>query len=314
METIRAIAIVVGLCAVASAQPSPRETPPTNPSDEPPAVEDETPAQRAFAEGRKLLEENRPAEACAAFETSIREEPDAPGTLLNLGLCHERLGNIATALQWFRKAQFRAAESHKDEYEAAAKERTAALASKVPTIRVDFANPPPANAMFFVDGSEVTEIEIAKLEVDPGAHTIEMRQDGKTTFREEASLLLGEAHTITIPIAAPVKRFVVVDRGRSIRRLAYVSAGGGVALVLGSAALSLAAKHRYDALEHPEDKQTWKNVARFGGTSMFVVGTAAIAGAAYLLLRAPSAERVEQTAIAPVVGTSELGVAVHGSF
>lgn len=313
---MRVFAVVVGLCAVASAQPSERETPPTDPGEpatvEPPAGE--TPAQRAFEQGRKLLEENRPAEACASFETSIREDPTAPGTLLNLGLCHELLGHLATALEWFRKAQFRAAESHMDQYEQAAKEKTAALAGKVPMIRVELTNPPPPGATYFLDGSQVTEVEILKLEVDPGTHALEMREGDKTTYREEATVRAGETRTITIPIAAPAKHYVVIDRGRTMRHLAYASAGGGVALVLGSAALSIMAKSRYDALEHPEEKQTWKNVARFGGTSMFVVGTAAIAGAAYLFLRAPSAERVERTAIAPLVGDSQLGVAVHGSF
>src|SRR5579862_1271919 len=85
--SVRIFATVTVLWAgVASAQPDP---------DAP------TPAQTLFSEGRALLEANQPAAACEKFEASLKLEPDAPGPMLNMGLCHEQLDHLATALRWF---------------------------------------------------------------------------------------------------------------------------------------------------------------------------------------------------------------------
>src|SRR5262245_38878261 len=68
-------------------------------------------ADELFEEGRKLLNAEDPAGACEKFNEAIKLDPDAPGTMLNLGLCNEKLQKYRTALYWFRKAQARAAEA-----------------------------------------------------------------------------------------------------------------------------------------------------------------------------------------------------------
>ncbi|HEV7557771.1 MAG TPA: hypothetical protein VGO00_20035, partial [Kofleriaceae bacterium] len=62
-------------------------------------------AQRAegeaeFQRGKTLMAAGKVAEACAAFEASMRIDP-AKGTLYNLALCHEKLGKIASAWSEF---------------------------------------------------------------------------------------------------------------------------------------------------------------------------------------------------------------------
>ena len=130
------VALVV-VCASAYAQPADTPPPETAPA---------TPAQLAFREGRELLEAGKDAEACAKFEESLKADPDAPGTMLNLGLCNEKLEKFKTALYWFRKAQARAAETNLPDYERAAKDHTIDLANKVATIKIQFASAPPADA------------------------------------------------------------------------------------------------------------------------------------------------------------------------
>jgi tetratricopeptide (TPR) repeat protein len=53
-------------------------------------------AEALFKEGKRLLKEGKVAEACRKLEGSYRIDP-APGTLLNLALCHEEEGKTATA-------------------------------------------------------------------------------------------------------------------------------------------------------------------------------------------------------------------------
>src|SRR5687768_14215385 len=96
-------------------------------------------ADELFEQGRKELNEagTNPAKnaaACEKFDEAIKLDPEAPGTMLNLGLCNEKLEKYKTALYWFRKAQARASETGLPEYEEAAKEHTGDLAKKVATI------------------------------------------------------------------------------------------------------------------------------------------------------------------------------------
>lgn len=296
---------VIALCAVAHAQPA--EAPPISDAPAavaPPVPQEKPPAVRAFEEGRALLDESKFGEACAKFEESIKLDPAAPGTLLNLGLCNERLGRTATAIGWFRKAQFRAAETPgMTDYEDAAKSKTTALIALIPAIKIELAHPAPPGATFLLDGNTIQEVDFGHLEVDPSRHTLEMRVGGREPVRVEFRVGPGEQKTVVVPVTAPEKKLVLVDRGRNRRLIAYGLGGVGVGLFFGSAALSLSAKNRFDASEHPADRQHYENVARFGGTSLFVGGAAALVGATYLYLRAPSAEWV------PVVGEHSVGVA-----
>jgi hypothetical protein len=60
-------------------------------------------AEALFGEGKQLMNAGNAREACPKFEESYRLDP-AAGTLLNLALCHERLGRTATAWSEFKDA------------------------------------------------------------------------------------------------------------------------------------------------------------------------------------------------------------------
>jgi len=289
--------VVLTLLLVSAAHAQPVEAP-----QQPPATAERTPAMLAFQEGRTLLEAGQLAEACAKFMVSIEADPDAPGTLLNLGLCNEMLGKIATALRWYRKAQFRAAETQMTDYEAVAKQHAFALASKVPTLRIDAA--PGANVV--LDGEPVSEHDRVRIEVDAGTHVIELGRERRTITVKE-----GDKQTIDLR-PPPPKQYVVIDRGVTQRRYAYIALGTGVAFYAASTTLTLVGKGKYDAADHPETYLYWQDVVRYGGTSLFLVGSAAIATGVYFYVKAPRKERVEQ--VIPIVGTNQVGVAVAGSF
>ncbi len=69
-------------------------------------------AETLFSEGEKLFKEGRMAEACEAFAASNRLEARA-GTLLNLGTCREKLGQLASAWSAFKDAEVRAKDPKK---------------------------------------------------------------------------------------------------------------------------------------------------------------------------------------------------------
>lgn len=135
---MRASRIVIAAWALgptaAAAQPAPEQPQPEQPA--PPPAE-KPPAVVAFEEGRALMEAHQPAQACAKFEQSIRLDPDAAGTMLNLGLCNEELDRTATSLRWFRKALTRSTETNLDAaYVEAARAKSVELARKVPILTV----------------------------------------------------------------------------------------------------------------------------------------------------------------------------------
>jgi hypothetical protein len=320
----RALAILV-FGGVANAQPAPPpDGTPADTAQVPVQAPAPTPAEQLFIDGRALLESGEFEAACEKFEASVKLDPAAPGTLLNLGLCNERLGKTATALSWFRRAQFRAAETGMTDYEDVAKNNTFSLAVRVPTLTITFAKPPPEGWTLAVDGNPIAEVDLGHVEVDPHVkHVVELQTKGNPPVTTEVTLKDGETKPLVLDVPGPVvaarppppeKVYVEVDRGRTRRLVAYGVAGVGVALWGASLYVSLDAKDKLDNSEHPEDWQHYENVARWGGTSLFVGGALAIAGAGVLYFTAPGIERVERTAFAPVVSSDQLGVMVHGAF
>ena len=103
-------------------------------------------ADELFAEGRKLIEKHDDAGACEKFDEAIKLDPDAAGTMLNLGLCNQNLKKYRRALYWYRKAQVRAHETSLPEYEQAAGQRTKDLVELVSVIKVELSATTPVDA------------------------------------------------------------------------------------------------------------------------------------------------------------------------
>src|SRR4051794_8883317 len=69
------------------------------------AIADRSKADLLFDEGRKLANDGKFKEACEKFQAAIELDPEAPGTLLNLGQCNEKLAKLGSAIGWYRKAE-----------------------------------------------------------------------------------------------------------------------------------------------------------------------------------------------------------------
>jgi hypothetical protein len=85
--------------------------------------------------------------------------------------------------------------------------------------------------------------------------------------------------------------------------------------VLGSVALGLLGRSEARSTEHPDTARDWKAAVRYGGTSMFVIGGAALGWAVWTYVRAPG-ERAERAPaiVAPAIGDRSVGIGVQGAF
>lgn len=322
-----------------------------------PAAGDKTGKQKRadelFEEGRKLLSEGdqNAAAACAKFDEAIKLDPEAPGTMLNLGLCNEKLSKYHTALVWFRKAQNRASETNLPEYENAAKQHTVDLAGKVATIKIGFATSAPDGTKVRIDNQEIAPSDYLAAEVDPGDHTLVAGAPGYKIFTQQFTVVGRGGQTINVDLVQG-DNSVVVDPGAGRRKAAIITAIGGGGLLVGSLIVSLYAKSQYKKcadngslktrsvmdgtmtiiepvascpvqgdLSNPDvynrDKDhanNYQRMALYWGTGLFIAGAAAISVGAILYFTAPDKERVDRTVFVPSVGPDQIGFAATGSF
>ena len=260
-------------------------------------------AEQLYADGRALLQHGRPAEACTKFEAALALDPQAPGVLLNLGLCNEQQHKLASALKWFRKAQTLAAEHDMAEVEQAAKQKAIALAPIVPTVRIDV----PARVAVVLDGARIDPTSLARLEIDAGHHVIELRGDGAYEQPQPVDV---PATASNQPLALRVMKPVpAVDPGASRKHTARVIGVIGGAVLLADGVVCLYGRHAFDSTHDLATRQRWKGVVGIGGTGIFAAGLATIGVATYLYVTAP-----EQPAIVPVAAPDHFGLALVGAF
>ncbi len=171
-----------------------------------PSGSDRTLAESLFIEARRLMGEQRYAEACPKFEESNRLDP-AGGTLLNLAVCHEGEGKLATAWSEFRQSLTIARREQRGEREKLASEHIAALEPRLPRLTVDV--PTPSRVPGLVVRVNQSPLGSAAwgsaLPVDPGDALIEASAPGRKAWSTKLRIAEGRNTTATVPIleAAP---------------------------------------------------------------------------------------------------------------
>ena len=118
-----AIAICVASAALGNAVAAPNKPAPKAPKKppDPPASPEKLRADKLFDDGRRYLAAKEYALACTAFEQSQASDP-AIGTQLNIALCYEEWGKLASAYRAFLEAE-RLAKEKKDKRAAGARKR-----------------------------------------------------------------------------------------------------------------------------------------------------------------------------------------------
>jgi Tfp pilus assembly protein PilF len=258
-----------------------------------------------FVEGRRLMGAGRPAEACEKFDLAFKADPEAVGTLLNLGLCHEQIGKLATALVWFRRAHARSVALESAEAADQAQKRIDGITGKIPKLDIVLA-PPAPSATVKLDGKPVTTL--TGIEVDPGRHVVDVEAPGVRPATTAVDVGIGRRATVEVPLVE------IEGKPRPRGKLPWVLGGAGVALWAGAATLGFVGKHQYDTAKTVDAQRDWKSIVRYGSTSMFVVGTALVTTSVVLYLKGRKHRAEPRTALQPIVTTHQLGVAYGGSF
>ena len=264
-------------------------------------------AERFFNEGREAMRAGDFGGACPKFAQSQRLDPSL-GTLLNLGLCEEQLGDLVSARAHLR--EFVSNVPASDDRLAAAAEHLAALDRRVPRLEVRLAPGASPSTQLFVDGVAVGAPGPdgrLTLPLNPGPHELVASAPGERTARY--ALRLGEgqalARDVRLERAAPL---AVANSGEDAgpaagRTWGYVSLGVGAAGLAASAVLGgllLGKKGVID--DHCSDDGGPKRCDSAGydavgdavtlstaGTVTFAAGLAGVAAGAFLLVTSPRA-------------------------
>lgn len=148
-----------------------------------PSAEDKALSTELFNQGRQLMEQGKLAEACAKLAESERLV-HADGTLLNLAVCNEKLGNLATAYAAFIEARARARAAGRQDRVDFANDAITAIEPRLSRLTIVVSSEADVPGLrVYRDGTEIGRAAWGTaMPVDPGAHVIEARAPGKANW------------------------------------------------------------------------------------------------------------------------------------
>jgi hypothetical protein len=200
-----------------------------------PAATDKAEADRLFDQGRELLASGDRVQACKLFELSLRKDPRAVGTMLNLGLCREEGGAIASATRYYAEARDRAHDQKLAEHQAAAERKLAMLAPRVPHLKIVLPPNAPPTTRVIVDDLVLALDQLDDVPVDPGARSIVIAAPERLPYETRVTIEEAEHRTVVVPELRGVKTVVVATSPRAL--YAKLTMVGGV--VTGATAIGL---------------------------------------------------------------------------
>jgi len=147
-------------------------------------------AEALFKKGLDAMKHNQYKEACDAFQGSDEADP-SPGTEINLALCNEKQGKIASAWGWYRTAAGLADQRNQKERADLARAEATKLEPKLHKLTISVKGSP--------EGLTVTRngaaVPIALLgtdaPIDPGDYTIEVEAKGKKPWKQAVHIAAG---------------------------------------------------------------------------------------------------------------------------
>jgi hypothetical protein len=164
-------------------------------------------AETLFHEARRLMDEKNYAEACPKLAESQRLDP-ATGTLLNLAVCHEAQGKLASSWVEFNAVLSRARHDRRADREHLAREHLAAIEprlSHVTLVVPDAAMVPGLEVK--LDGATVGAAAWGiSAPMDPGTHALTATAPGRRSWSTGFEISMATSHqTVQIPllVAAP---------------------------------------------------------------------------------------------------------------
>jgi hypothetical protein len=269
-------------------------------------------AQSLFEDGRRLMAAGDFANACPKLTESQALDPSG-GTLLNLALCYEKQGRLATAWSDFKEALSVARRDNRADRFEVASEHLATLEPQVPLVTIRVAGAKPEQQVL-LDGAAVRAAAWdTPIAVDPGPHRLESRAAGHTTWSGPLEMAVAERKVVVIPELAVDAGAVAAQPDATDGAKPPASAGGsnvvgwvvlgtgvaalGVGSYFGVAALSTQNEVEKECpttqtcsptgieLTHDAQAQAWASNIGIG------VGVIGVALGGYLLLTAPASTK-----------------------
>jgi serine/threonine-protein kinase len=307
----------------------------------------EATATALFDEGRKLMSQQKYAEACPKLAQSEHLAPSG-GTLINLAECYERIGKTASAWAAWKDAAARANAVGKSSVEKTAVARSNALEPSLARLTIAVARESDVPGIQVKrDGVPVVRDEFGSaLPVDPGSHVVEATAPGKKAWSASVDVAAKQTDArVTISLAddvsaspAPPAAIVAptatnsavvsprpeANGGSSQKTIAIVVGGAGVVVLGVGAVFGLEAKSQNDqalqncrtptlcsqkGLSLTDDARNSATIADVA----FGVGAAAVAAGAVLWLTAPHASTAGLRAV-PVVARAYGGLAIDAAW
>jgi len=285
-------------------------------------------ADELFAEGKALLESNL-LEACKKFDESLQENPAAIGTLLNVALCDEKLGKVATAVARFSEARIRAKEQGLPEHIHATEEHIAALTPSVPHLTITLTEHLPETKIL-LDDTLLAPGALANVPVDPGDLVIVVSAPARLPYRTKLVVALGEHLDVVVPALAKsvtIKSSQLLDRPGHDARRRRRRRRGPRHRPLRPPPLSPAVRRRgaapptrRAAIARPKAQKQTNRAHTYGnvGTVVGVAGVLVAGAGAYLWFRSPKSTPPDTGApkltVVPQVSPDGLGVVALGRF
>jgi hypothetical protein len=304
-----------------------------------------TDAEDLFRRAKALMAQHKTEEACPLLSESYRLDPGV-GTLLNLALCHERIGKTASAWGEFRSVeqQARATTPPNETRARFARDHAEKLEKRLSRVKITV----PAEArvpglVIKVDGEAKGEPLWAGVPVDPGTRVVE----ATATNKQPVTLKVkvddeGVLQNVTIPVFADVPVVAPIPptppassaggmeaveeyaSNRARRTTGYVIGGIGVAtfavgVVFGVAAIvnsneakSCSPCTRGSSDAAASDQATDRSLV-FANISNVTIplGLVGSAVGAYLVLSAGPGHKV---ALAPLTTRSSAGLSMSGAW
>jgi hypothetical protein len=296
-------------------------------ADDPPAsAENAAAAKELFDEGLHLMDAGNYTSACAKFAAS-EQNVARISTLLNLGNCYEKTGQLASAWGIYNEATTFAQRTARPDFETFAKERILAIEPKLLRLVITVDERAKLDGLVVTrDGTAVSAGEWgAAVPVDPGQHHIHASAPKKTPWDATVSVDPSTPRaTVAVPRledlpeapAAPPVVAIAPPPSRPLvqpppppppsfwtpqRTLGLALGGVGVAAVVGGGILGLVAKGRYsDARGEctdapsacPQSAVDQSNSAyslATAATVTFALGVAVAASGAVVFFTAPKA-------------------------
>jgi tetratricopeptide (TPR) repeat protein len=300
-----------------------------------PSAAEKAEAEALFQDAKKLMGKKRFAEACQKFEASQKLDP-AGGTLLNLALCHEAEGRLATAWVEFGDALAQAKQDKKNDRIKIAREHLEKLEPRLPRLVVKLTGEAPPGLVVERDGVVMSSASFGTpIPVDPGEQRVKASAPGFLSVEKRISVAEGETKTLTLPELSPEPPPKVPAASSAPpppppppsnrKTLAYIAGGGGVAsLAVGTffGLRTLSKKSESDkecpsastcsarGVQANEEAYAAATVANIG-VGLGIVGLGA---AAYLLLTAKPESSASSYRVAPALGQNGGGLWMQGHF